>query len=562
MIPCLLIFQLTKAQVVTQLLNQQWQFSKASESKWLNATVPGTIHTDLMAHKLIPDPFYRDNEKKIQWVSQLDWQYKTKFDLSKEMAAIENPELVFEGLDTYAKVYLNGELVLKASNMFRTWRLPVGHLIKNKNNTLHIIFESAEKKADSLASDAMPLIRPSENNRHYLRKAQYHFGWDWGPRIVTAGIWRNVSLQSGTAPKTEAPPQQVQLVQQADSIGQSFYFTVNGLPTFMKGANWIPADMFLPRITKDKYRSLLIKAKEANFNMLRVWGGGIYEDDAFYELCDSLGIYVWQDFMFAGAMYPAVAQQMENMRQEAIDNIVRLRKYKCIVVWCGNNEIDEAWNNWGWQKQHKISAADSAFIWREYQQVFHELLPELVAEYGGGRPYITTSPKYGWGRAQSMSHGDSHYWGLWHGMEPISKMKEKVPRFMSEYGMQAMPNMSTIRKYTVPADLDLESEVMKIHQKHGTGYKNIDGYLKMENLSYTNFEEYVAATQELQSRALGTAISAQMFSGGRCMGTLLWQLNDCWPVCSWSILDYYGEPKKAYQTVKDLYAQEAETVKK
>ncbi|MBK6329962.1 MAG: hypothetical protein IPF62_05325 [Bacteroidetes bacterium] len=195
----------------------------------------------------------------------------------------------------------------------------------------------------------------------------------------------------------------------------------------MKGANWIPADVFLPRITHDKYRSVLIAAKQAGMNMLRVWGGGIYEDDYFYTLCDSLDIYIWQDFMFAGAMYPTDAYALENIKQEAIDNILRLRKHKCIVLWCGNNEIDEAWHNWGWQKQFNLTQNDSTALWRGYQQLFHELLPSLVSQYDSGRAYIASSPLHGWGRTQSMTHGDSHYWGLWWGLDSISVMKKKFP---------------------------------------------------------------------------------------------------------------------------------------
>jgi beta-mannosidase len=345
----------------------------------------------------------------------------------------------------------------------------------------------------------------------------------------------------------------VNLIQEKDSIGQSFYFAVNGKPTFMKGANWIPADVFLPRISKQRYRDLLLAAKEANFNMLRVWGGGIYEDDYFYSLCDSLGIYVWQDFMFAGAMYPADEHFIENIKQEAIDNILRLRKFKCIVLWCGNNEIDEAWHNWGWQKQFHISEKDSTTLWTEYKRIFDDLLPSLLKQYDPGRPYISSSPLYGWGRQQSMTHGDSHYWGMWWGMDDINIMKHKIPRFMSEYGMQAMPSLKTIQQFALPTDMDTSSVIIKLHQKHSTGFQTLTNYLAMEKIKCNSFQSFITATQELQSRALTTAIQAQLHSNGRCMGSLLWQFNDCWPVCSWSIVDYYGCKKKAYYTVQKLY---------
>ncbi|HEX8333523.1 MAG TPA: glycoside hydrolase family 2 protein, partial [Segetibacter sp.] len=320
-----------------------------------------------------------------------------------------------------------------------------------------------------------------------------------------------------------------------------------------KGANWVPADVFLPRITKAKYRQLLIAAKEANFNMLRVWGGGIYEDDYFYDLCDSLNIMVWQDFMFAGAMYPGDTAFIDNVKQEVIDNIRRLRHHKSIVLWCGNNEIDEAWHNWGWQKQFKLTSADSAKLWDDYKNLFHELLPALVKEFDGTRPYISSSPLHGWGRAKSMSEGDSHYWGVWWGLEPIEKYKEKVPRFMSEYGMQAMPDFKTIQQFSVPHDWDTSSAVMKVHQKHPTGYRTLATYLKQNNLQPKTFVDLISATQEVQSKAMETAISAHMNAVPRCMGTMFWQFNDCWPVTSWSVIDYYGRRKKAYYTVQKLY---------
>jgi beta-mannosidase len=546
-------------------LNNGWKFKDAARDEWLPAVIPGTVHTDLMKNKRIPDPYYRDNEIKVQWVSQKDWEYQSTFNIERNMLSKKHLNLVFEGLDTYADVYLNGKLILKADNMFRTWKVDVKQYVWADKNKLLIHFYSAERKVDSLAKAALPLVRPSENNRHYVRKAQYHFGWDWGPRLITCGIWRDVSLEGCDEVKTEDESwkkqlkNKINLVQKPDSMGRSFYFTVNEQPVFMKGANWIPADMFLPRLTKERYRKLLVAAKEANVNMLRVWGGGIYEDDAFYDLCDSLGIMVWQDFMFAGAMYPGDGAFLENVKQEAIDNIKRLRHHPCIVVWCGNNEVDEAWHNWGWQRQFKISKEDSVRLWKDYTRIFREMLPELVQQYDGTRPYISTSPMHGWGRRQSMTEGDSHYWGVWWGLEPIEKYREKVPRFMSEYGMQAMPNWETIIKFSLPQDWDTSSAVMKVHQKHTAGYRNMAVYLEQNGHKPATFREFADATQEVQKKALATAITAHMDAAPYCMGTLFWQFNDCWPVSSWSVIDYYGGKKKAYYTVKKLYGQKAQT---
>lgn len=535
-------------------LNRGWTFCEVGNKNKFKAEVPGTIHTDLLRHHLIPDPFFRDNENKVQWVSQKTWDYETSFKLREDELRSDSIWLRFDGLDTYAEVWLNDSLILKSENMFRTYWISVSQILSSHNN-LRVRFYPADSIANAKALHALPMVRPCENNRHYVRKAQYHFGWDWAPKLTTCGIWKEVALVFGAREEErKSNYSAVKLVQQNDSIGQSFYFTVNGKPTFMKGANWIPADVFLPRVTREDYRNLLLAAKEANFNMLRVWGGGIYENDYFYDLCDSLGIYVWQDFMFAGAMYPGDKDFLSNVENELRDNILRLRKHPCIVLWCGNNEINEAWNNWGWQKQFNISTTDTILLFKEYIMLFHELIPSILKELDPGRDYIPSSPLYGWGREKSMTHGDSHYWGLWWGMHPIDTMKSKIPRFMSEYGMQAMPSIKSIKEYTYLEDLDLDSEVMKVHQKFNRGYQPIQDYLKMEHLPDSSFRQFVESSQELQSKALEVSIKSQLRSNGRCMGTLFWQFNDCWPVCSWSVIDYYGRKKKAYFTVQREYA--------
>jgi len=561
-----LLCQLSFTQNISKQLKNDWQFKQVGKTQWYPATVPGTVHTDLLNNKLIPDPFYRNNENKLQWISQTDWVYKTVFNIDEATFRKQHIELVFEGLDTYADVYFNGKKILSADNMFRTWKLDVKPFIKQQGNQLYVVFKSANRIADSLVKTS-PLIHPCENSRNYVRKAQYNFGWDFAPKLTTCGIWRKVTLEAWDFFSNEEikgiidttihakPKNIIALVQQPDSIGQSFYFTIDGKPTFIKGANWVPADLFLPRVTKIKYRSLLLAAKEAGINMLRVWGGGIYEDDAFYDLCDSLNIMVWQDFMFAGAMYPSDASFMENIKQEAIDNIKRLSHHPCIAIWCGNNEVDEAWHNWAWQKQFHLSPTDSGRLWDGYKKLFHKLLPALVKQYSK-QPYIATSPLNAWGRQESMTHGDSHYWGVWWGLEPITKYKEKIPRFMSEYGMQSLPNIESIQQFALPIDFDTASTVMKAHQKHPTGYKNLAIYLKQNNLIANNFQQYILATQTLQSMALETAINAHINAQPKCMGTMLWQFNDCWPGASWSIVDYYGRKKKAYFTVKKLYTKQ------
>jgi beta-mannosidase len=557
-----LIAKSGSAQIERQNILENWTFSDATLKEPLKANVPGTVHTDLLGNKIIPDPYFGTNEHDLQWIGEKDWIYQTTFSPDKKLLNQKEVWLVLDGLDTYADVFLNGALILQADNMFRQWRIPVKEKLKNQN-TLTIHFASAKKITDSLAKQMLPLVIP-DNPRVYARKAQYHFGWDWGPTFITCGIWKPVYLEGYNVPPTEKPftnPVKIELVQQADSVGKSFYFKIDGQAVYMKGANYIPSDMFLPRLTKADYRKILQSAKDANMNMLRVWGGGIYEDDAFYELCDEMGIYIWQDFMFACAMVPEDEKFFENVKQEVIYQIKRLRHYRSIVLWCGNNEVDEAWHNWGWQKQFNLHGDDSARVWQAYKRLFRDSIPAWVKQYDGTRPYVSTSPMHGWGRPQSYSEGDSHYWGIWWGLEDIEIFEHKTGRFVSEYGMQAMPNVTTVYGFTQPEDRYRFSPALKTHQKHPTGYENIQSYLhryfmdssKIKNLS---LEDYIYLTQCMQYYALKNSIAIHRSKYPVNMGTLLWQLNDCWPVASWSITDYSRQPKAGWYAVKQAYRED------
>jgi beta-mannosidase len=557
----LLNCQITTAQNISIELNKNWQFKNQKESKWYKATVPGTVHTDLLANKLIPDPYYRDNESKLQWIDKADWEYKTIFTIDEALFSKNQIDLIFDGLDTYADVYLNGKLILRADNMFRGWTLNVKPLIRRTKNELLIRFASAQNKADSIAKAQLPLVRP-DNNRVYVRKAQYHFGWDWGPIFVGCGVWKKIKLEGWNGvrirPTSTIEKNNVKLIQQKDPIGTSFYFEKDGNPIYCKGANWIPADIFLPRVTKDDYRKLLLKAKEANMNMLRVWGGGIYESDDFYDLCDSLGIMVWQDFMFAGGMYPGDDSFMNNVREEVKYQIKRLRNHPCIVLWCGNNEIDEAWKNWGWQNQFNLHGSDSARVWNDYKRLFEDSLKKWVDEFDGTRPYISTSPKNGWGHKESFTEGDSHYWGVWWGLQDWEVFENKTGRFISEYGMQAMPNWNTVKSFTDNTDRYLYSPVIQSHQKANDGFKKLNHYLTRyfidsAKLSRLSLKDYTYLSQCLQYYILKNSIAIHRSKYPTNMGTLLWQLNDCWPVASWSITDYSRKPKAAWYAVKEAY---------
>lgn len=549
------------AQQATIDLNKNWQFTNANITQWYKATVPGTVHTDLLANKLIPNPFFGDNEKRLQWIDTCDWIYKTTFVINKKYLIGNSAEIIFFGLDTYADVYLNDKLLLKANNMFRGWNVDVKPFLKTGKNNLKIYFHSAKNIVDSIAKATLPLVLP-DNNRVYARKAQFQFGWDWGPIFIGCGIWKKIQLHFYEADKIDIQinyePIMAKLIQQKDSIGESFYFEKNGKPFYVKGANWIPANIFLPSVKKRDYLNLLLKAKNANMNMLRVWGGGVYEDDYFYDLCDSLGIIVWQDFMFANGMYPADSKYLANVKAEVIYQIKRLKKHPCIVLWCGNNEIDEAWHNWGWQNQFNLHGADSARVWDNYKMLFEDSLKSWVNEFDGRRPYVSSSPKLGWGNKKSLMEGDSHYWGLWWGMEDWETFKTHTGRFVSEYGMQAMSNVETIKTYVPANDLKYNSSAVQWHQKASNGFYKLNVYLDKyfidsSKLSKLSLQEYSYLTQCLQYYILKNCIAVQRNKMPYNMGTLLWQLNDCWPATSWSITDFSQASKAAWYAVRENY---------
>lgn len=625
------------------LNSEDWKFRKKGDSKWLAAKVPGTVHTDLFRNKIIPDPFFGANEKQLQWIENDDWQYETTFTVSGEELENENCFLQFDGLDTYAEILLNGTKILSADNMFRTWKVNVKPLLKTGQNKIEITFESAVKKGKSEAAKLKYTLPGDE--KVFTRKAQYQYGWDWGPRFVTAGIYKNISLEfwntafianvkcSQISPKkgelqfvaeiqstakgkfrlkindniqaielksgsnqvvakyTIKNPKlwwpnglvepnlypfeinllqnhislskkemkiglrTIELIQEKDNTGKSFYFKVNGVPVFMKGANYIPPDSFLPRTTDSVYQSVAKNAKNANMNMLRVWGGGVYADDAFYNACDINGIMVWQDFMFACAMYPGNDGFIDNIKNEVIDNVNRLQNHPSIALWCGNNENDEGWHNWGWQKQYKYSVQDSAKIWNDYQKLFHEVIPQTLDSLlsKDKNRYWPSSPSIGWGKKESLAQGDSHYWGVWWGKEPFEVYEKKIGRFMSEYGFQGMPNPETIKTFAPGGELNLQSEAIKNHQKHPTGYETINEYMARDYKIPIRFEDYIYVSQLLQADGMKTAIEAHRRAKPYCMGTLFWQLNDCWPVTSWSSVDYYGRWKALHYQVKKSF---------
>ncbi|WP_179344305.1 beta-mannosidase [Winogradskyella ursingii] len=626
---------------VTIELNDNWQFKKTTDSVWRSATVPGNVFSDLLDHDLIEDPFIGNNEEKVQWVSEADWEYKTTFSINEETLQKKNIALNFGGLDTYASVFLNDSLILKANNAFRAWDIDVKSLLK-EDNEIRILFDHTSKYEETEKAK-LPYGLP-EGNRIFTRKAQFQYGWDWGPKLNTSGIWRPIklvgwndfriadiyvkqtSLNSSNSnlladikkissveldknltyiiyvngiknkssseifkgytwatnfqiknPKRWWPHnlgkpylydiklvvkegdkildsisvkkglRTIELITEKDSIGESFYFKVNDVPVFAKGANYIPQHSFQNKVKDDDYEKLLSDVVDANMNMLRVWGGGIYENDVFYDLCDEKGILVWQDFMFACAMYLGDDDFLGNVQQEAIDNVKRLRNHASIALWCGNNENSEGWHRWGWQAGR--SEAEKEEIWNNYLKVFDSILPNTVSQLTD-TDYWESSPKYGRGNPKYKTEGDAHDWWIWHDGYPFEHLEENVPRFMSEFGFQSFPSYETIRYINQSDSIEISSEGFKNHQKHSRGFQIIEDYMQRDFPVPENPEDYVYVSQLLQAYGITKGIEAQRRAKPYNMGTLYWQLNDCWPAVSWSSIDFLGHWKALHYKAK------------
>ena len=658
-----------KNSTTQQEISSGWEFKQVRGNNWYPATVPGVVHTDLMDNNIIEDPFFRLNERGVQWIDKEDWEYKTILNVDKDVFNKDNVEIYFKGLDTYADVYLNDSLILKANNMFREWRVSIKPLLKEKNNELRVYFHSPVKidlpKFDALRYPVQAGNDQSENggilNKKisvFARKAGYHYGWDWGPRLVTSGIWRpiyligwndlridniyyrqedvnarealimvsagiisdkegaatltvkaegiketwikNVNIKDGYT-EIELPIvvknprlwwsnglgeayrypftatvsmnntsdsvtdllglRKLEVIRDKDDAGTSFYFRLNGVNVFAKGANYIPQDNFLNRVTPERHKKTILDAVNVNMNMLRVWGGGIYEDDVFYDLCDEYGILVWQDFMFACSTYPMTEQMLEMIYLEAADNIIRLRNHPCIAIWCGNNENHTAWFNWGWmQRYERLGVLPE--LRKDYKDLFHTVLPDAVKEYDPMRFYWPSSPYGGDPDAKCESgqpnwnpNGDAHYWGVWHGKDSIANFNIIRARFFSEYGFQSFPEYQSVLKYAPEArDHDIYSDVMMAHQRGGSHANGlIEWYLLSEYRKPKDFKSFLYLGQLLQGDAIRTAMEAHRRDMPYCMGTLFWQHNDCWPVASWSSRDYYGRWKAQHYFAKKAF---------
>lgn len=625
---------------------KDWEFAQKGNNKFRKAKVPGSMLNDLMNHGLIADPYKSLNEQKAKWTEEKSWIYQTTFILQETDK--NNYDLVFEGLDTYASVYLDDSLWLKTNNMFLEYRIPLKNKLKSGPHQLKIIFDPAVTGAKELQKKS-PYPYPGDE-RIYMRKAQFQFGWDWGPRLVNCGIWKKVYLQKKTALpdlqfllkpllindslaeiqisadfysviETNASFQfsikqshyeesdlfkikkgkniyqhtiriknpelwwcnetgrpflydidiqfrdpsnsksyhfktgirSIQLSTTPEGKGNRFVMLLNGKEFFCKGANYIPPDALRPEGSDDQIRKILIRAASDHMNMIRVWGGGVYPPKIFYDLCDSLGLMVWQDFMFACAMYPFEGDYKKILEQEINQTILRYRNHPSLAVWCGNNENYEGWTNWGWQKQYNIKPADSTKIFGQYLELFNLVIPSQLSRLDPGKPYLSSSPENGWGRPLAYARGDVHYWGVWWGMAPFESYKEKTGKFVSEYGFQGLPAFSSLKKFGKPIPSNWKSSILKAHQKHPRGFETIEQYLQTYFRSHHQFDKSIYLSQVLQAYGLETAIKAHRSAKPSCMGTLYWQLNDCWPVISWSATDYFQQKKAAQYSIQKKF---------
>lgn len=632
--------------VTTIDLSGPWTLIRPATGKRYGAQVPGCVHEDLLRAGVIEDPFFRTNERDQICLARESWIYERTFAVK---SAETNAALVFEGLDTLARVELNGALIGEANNMFRRWEFAVGSLLKQGRNTLRVVFASPlplierRHRERPLHSWGGPLETPG---RAYVRKLPCSFGWDWGPVTVTAGIWKPVALRLGNPPRIQslystqhhsrkaatlavtigtldAPPhsrvrltlsidghvvaattndlkgaslqvdlnvraprlwwpagmgeqplytlkaelldeagntlatkshrlglRELRLDRHADKHGESFQFTANGRPFFAKGANWIPADAIITRLKDEDYRALLQAARDANMNMIRAWGGGFYENDAFFDLCDEMGLCVWQDFIFGCSMYPTFDDEwMENVRIEAREAIVRLRHHACVALWCGNNELEQGLVNDTWTDLH--------MDWKLYGKLFDEMLPAMVQELDPQRDYWPCSPHSPTGDRKDHRNeacGDAHLWDVWHLKQPFEWYRTTKHRFVSEFGFQSFPEPLTVRAFTEPEDRHVASTVMEAHQRSGVGNTLIMSYMLDWFRLPNTFDNTLHVTQILQAMAIKYAVEHWRRMKPRTMGTLYWQLNDTWPGNSWSSLDYFHRWKGLHYYARAFYA--------
>jgi beta-mannosidase len=620
------------------LASLSWQFRDATtDGAWLPATVPGCVHRDLRRAGLIPDPFWGANELELQWIEERTWEYRTRFDLPETLRGEPVVELCADGLDTVSVVSLNGHEIARTENMFLAYRWDVGPRLRARDNELCIRFEPAMDYVRTRRLEHAPReINDPVGGCTRLRKEQCQFGWDWGPRFVTAGIWQDLRLEGGPpnrlegvrltqehregavrlalVPETRAPlaapevrwklsldgetvvegtgtslevpapqlwwpngqgPQPlytlrvevcdgdtplgtwerrlglrtIALDHSPDAHGEAFRFLVNGRPIFAKGANWIPAHSFVAGLTRADYARDLEAAAAVHMNMIRVWGGGIYESEDFYDLCDELGLLVWQDFMFSCTLYPGDDAFAASVREEARCQTRRLRHRACLALWCGNNEIPMI--------NHEDLVAHRAYQ-EAYDRIFHDVLPAVVAAEDPATAYWPSSPyRHG---ANERAHppgergGDTHFWDVWHARHPVSDYQKWRFRFVSEFGMQAFCSPETQATFCPPEDANVFGATMENHQKNRAGNQIILDYVSRRYRFPKSQDDLLYLSQLNQAYCLETGVEFYRRISPHCMGALYWQLNDCWPVASWSSIEFTGRWRALHYAARRFFA--------
>ena len=635
--------------MLTWKLKDNWSMKEANALKWVPATVPGSVYQDYLNNGLMEDPYYRDNELQALELMEHDFIYRTVFDVEETLLQCAHTLLHFDGIDTLADITLNGTLLGHADNMHRVWEYDVKQLLHEKNNELRVILYSPVNFVREMDKQDPDIAMSVDAMRgaSYLRKAHGMFGWDWGPRLPDAGIWKEVSLfgveearisdvcisqkheenrvdlaleirletfdeirsedylikvtavdPSGkTCAETEQElgkrvdlrisnpqlwwpngygPQNlyhitvelcqgdrvldswtrriglrtIRLVQEKDQWGVSFCHEVNGVRIFAMGADYIPNDNILPKVTPERTRQLLSDARDCNFNCMRVWGGGCYADDVFLDCCDEFGILVWQDFLFACATYDLTEEFEANIRAEFRDNIRRMRHHACLGLWCGNNEMES------FIASHREEWCIKPKQFSDYINMYEYIIPRMLKELDPATPYIPSSPTSGgaFDDPDDDNRGDRHYWDVWHGGKPITEYRKFFFRYLSEFGFNSMPDLKTIESFTTPEDRNFFSYVMEKHQRCVNGNGTIMRYLQQSYQLPSTFERQVYASQMLQAEAMRYGVEHLRANRGRCMGAIIWQFNDIWPCASWAMIDYAGRWKAVWYAAKRFFA--------